>query len=54
MTLTYDLVSRINVSGVYCLVYNLRQKSQIWRVDSSWDGRVVHTIWGHFDLDIGI
>ena len=52
MTLTYDLVSRINVSGVYCL-YNLRQKSQIWRVDSSWDGGVVQTIWGHFDLDIG-
>ena len=28
------------------------QESQIWCVDSSWDGGVVPTILGHFDLDI--
>ena len=27
-------------------------ESQIWCVNSSWDGGVVHTILGHFDLDI--
>ena len=51
MILTYDLVSRIIVSGAY-LLYYLMKESQIWCVDSSWDGGVVHTILGHFDLDI--
>ena len=51
MILTYDLVSRIIVSGAY-LLYYLMQESQIWCVDSSWDGGVVHTTLGHFDLDI--
>ena len=49
MILTYDLVSRIIVSGAY-LLYYLMKESQIWCVDSSWD-RVVHTILGHFDID---
>ena len=26
----------------------------IWGGDSSWDGRVVHTILSHFDLDIDL
>ena len=51
MILTYDLVSRIIVTGEYLLNF-LMLESQIWFVDSSWDGRVVHTISGHFDLDI--
>ena len=51
MILTYVLVSRIIVSGVH-LLYYLMQVSRIWCVDSSSDGRVVHTILGHFDLDI--
>ena len=51
MILTYDVVSRIIVSGAY-LPYYLMEESQIWYVDSSWDGGVVHTILGHFDLDI--
>ena len=50
MTLIYDLVSRMKVSGAYCLYY-LRKESQIWCVDSSWDGGVVHTIVGHFYID---
>ena len=45
------LVFRIIVSGAY-IVYYLRYESQIWCVDSSWDGGVVHTILGHFDIDI--
>ena len=51
MILTYVLVSRINVSGAY-LLYYLMLESQIWCVDSSWDGGIVHTILGNFDLDI--
>ena len=51
MILTNDLVSRIIVSGAY-LQYYLIYESHIWCVDSSWDGGVVHTILGHFDLDI--
>ena len=51
MILTYDLVSRIIVSGAY-LLYYLMKESQIWCVDSSWDDGVVHTTLGHFDLDI--
>ena len=51
LILTYDLVSRTIVSGAY-LLYYLMQESQIWGVDFSWDGGVVHTILGHFDLDI--
>ena len=51
LILTYDLVSRTIVSGAY-LLYYLMQESQIPGVDFSWDGGVVHTILGHFDLDI--
>ena len=51
MILTYDLVSRIIVTGEY-LLYYLMQESQIWCVDSSWDGGAVTTILGHFDIDI--
>ena len=51
MTLTFDLVSRIIMSGAYNL-YHLMLEFQIWCVDSSWDGGVVHTILGQFDLDI--
>ena len=51
MILTYDLVSRIIVSRAY-LLYYLMYESQIWCVDSSWDGGVVHTILCHFDFDI--
>ena len=51
LILTYDLVSRTIVSGAY-LLYYLMHESQIWGVDFSWDGGVVHTILGHFDLDI--
>ena len=51
MILTYDLVSGIIVSGAY-LLYCLMKESQIWGVDSSWDGGVLHTILSHFDLDI--
>ena len=51
MILTYDLVSRMFVSGAY-LLYYLIQESKILGVDSSCDGGVVHTILGHFDLDI--
>ena len=50
MILTYDLVSRIIVSGAYLLYYSM----DFWGVDSSWDGGVVHTILGHFDLDFDI
>ena len=50
MTLIYDLVSRIIVSGAYKLWF-LRLESQIWCVDSSGVGGVMHTILGHFDLD---
>ena len=51
MILTYDLVSRLIVSGVYLLYYFIKQ-SQIIGVDSSWGGGVVHNILSHFDLDI--
>ena len=51
MTLTYDIVFGINVSGAYCLHY-FGYESKIWCVDFSWDGGVLHTILGHFDLDI--
>ena len=46
-----DLISRIILFGAY-LIYYFREESQIQCVDSSWDGRVVHTILGHFDLNI--
>ena len=45
-----DLFSRIIVSGAY-LLYYLRLESQISCGDSYWDGGVVHTILGHFDID---
>ena len=48
MTLTCDLVSRIIVSGVYSLYYlRWEPKFGVW----PWDGGVVHTILGHFDID---
>ena len=37
VTLTSDLVLIIIVSGAY-LLYYLRRESQIWCVNSSWDG----------------
>ena len=43
LTLTSDLVLRIIVSGAY-LLYYLRQESQIWCVDASWDDEVSRTI----------
>ena len=46
MTLTYDLVSRKMTSGAAYILYYLREESQIWCVDSSWDARVMHTIMG--------
>ena len=46
-----DIVSRIIMSGAY-LLYYLMYESQIWCVDSYWDGGVVHTILGHFYLNI--
>ena len=49
--LTYDLISRIIVSGTY-LLYYLMQESKIWCADFYLDGGVLQTIWGHFDLDI--
>ena len=49
--LNYVLVYRIIVSKAYCL-YCLRYESQIWCVDFSWDGGVLHTVLGHLDLDI--
>ena len=51
MILTYDLVSRMIVVGAY-LLYYLMYESQISCVDFSWDGGVVHTILGHFYLDM--
>ena len=45
VTLTSDLVFRIIVSRAY-LLYYLRQESQIWCVDASWDDEVSHTIIG--------
>ena len=47
MILTYDLVSRIIVSGAY-LLYYLMYESQIVCVLIP----LGHTILGHFDLDI--
>ena len=51
VTLAYDTVSRIIVSGAYC-IYDLRWEAQVWCVDSSLDGGVVYTFLAHFDLDI--
>ena len=48
-----DLVSRIIMPGAYSL-YFLRWESQIWCEDSSWAGRVAHTIFGHFDNDFSL
>ena len=45
LTLTSDLVLRITVSGAY-LLYSLKEESQIWCVNVSWDGGVSHTIFG--------
>ena len=45
MTMIYDIVSRLIVSGAYLLYY-------FFCVDLSWDGGVVHTILGHFDLGV--
>ena len=45
LTFTSDLVFRIIVSGAY-LLYYLRQGSQIWCVDASWDDEVSRTIIG--------
>ena len=45
VTLTYDLVSRISVSGAY-LLYYLRLESQIWCMDASLVGDMSRTICG--------
>ena len=51
MIFTYDIVSRIIVSGAYSpILFDVGIPN--WCVDSSWDGGVVHTILGHFDLNI--
>ena len=42
LTLTSDPVFRIIVSGAY-LLYYLRQESQFWCVDASWDDEVSRT-----------
>ena len=52
LNLTSDLVFRNCIESDAYLLYYLMEESQILGVDSSWDGRVVHTILGHFDLDI--
>ena len=44
VTLASDLVLII-VSGAY-LLYHLRQESQFWCVNASWDGGVSCTIYG--------
>ena len=50
VTLTSDLVSRINIeSGAYPL-YSLSQEFKIWCVDASMYGGVSLTFLGHFDL----
>ena len=45
LILTSDLVFGIIVSGAY-LLYYLRQESQFWCVDASWDDEVSRTIIG--------
>ena len=45
LILTSDLVFGIILSGAY-LLYYLRQESQIWCVDASWDDEVSCTIIG--------
>ena len=45
VTLTFDLVFIITVSGAY-LLYYLRYESQIYCVDASWDDEVSRTIIG--------
>ena len=45
VTLTSDLVFRIIMSRAYPLHY-LRQESQIWCEDASWDDKVFRTIIG--------
>ena len=45
LALTSDLVFRIMVSGAY-LLYYMKQESQIWCVDASWDDKVPRTIIG--------
>ena len=45
VTLTSDLVFRIIMSRAYLLHY-LRQESQIWCEDASWDDKVSRTIIG--------
>ena len=48
MTLNSDLVSRIGIeSGAY-LLHSLRQESQIWCMDASFDGDMSCTIFGSF------
>ena len=51
MAFSYDLVSRITVSGAYRLYY-MRYESQIWCVDFSWDGGVLHITLVYFEFDI--
>ena len=45
VTLTFDLVFRIIMSGAY-LLYNLRYESQIWYLGASLDDGVSYVIYG--------
>ena len=47
------LLFGIIVSGAY-LLYYLRQESQIWCVDASWDDEVSRTIIGSLDLKLDL
>ena len=49
VTLTYDLLSRITI---FWSISSILFEVGIWCVDLSWDGGEVHTIWGHFGLDM--
>ena len=51
LILTSDLVLRIIVSGAY-LLYYLREESQIWCVNASWEGGVSCTFTGICGLDL--
>ena len=51
VTLTSDLVFKnYCVQSISPVLLDV--EIQIWGGNSSWDGRVVHTILSHFDLDI--
>ena len=53
LILTSELVFGIIVTGAY-LLYYLRQESQIWCVETSWDHEVSRSIMGHCDLELDL